>query len=67
MRAKEMPGHIIADIEEIHKRKRVVDPRAELLPVMLPTGVEAEDKVPGKYIRHTITAARDTTPHLLRR
>jgi osmotically-inducible protein OsmY/sporulation protein YlmC with PRC-barrel domain len=31
----------------------VVDPRAELLLVMLPTGVEAEDKVPGKYIRHT--------------
>ena len=53
MRAKEMLGNIIADIEEIHKRKRVVDPRAELLPVMLPTGVEVEDKVPGKYIRHT--------------
>lgn len=49
-----MLGHIIADIEEeIYKRKRVVDPRAELLLVMLPTGVEAEDKVPGKYIRHT--------------
>jgi osmotically-inducible protein OsmY len=30
-----------------------VDPKADLLPVMLPTGVEAEDKVPGKYIRHT--------------
>ena len=53
MRAKEMLGNIIADIEEIHKRKRVVDPRAELLLVMLPTGVEAEDKVPGKYIRYT--------------
>lgn len=31
----------------------VVDPKANLLSVMLPTGVEAEDKVPGKYIRHT--------------
>jgi len=31
----------------------VVDPKADLLPVMIPTGVEAEDKVPGKYIRHT--------------
>jgi len=31
----------------------VIDPKAELLPSMLPTGVEAEDQVPGKYIRHT--------------
>ncbi len=31
----------------------VVDPKADLLPVMIPTGVEAEDIVPGKYIRHT--------------
>lgn len=31
----------------------VVNPKADLLPVMIPTGVEAEDKVPGKYIRHT--------------
>jgi osmotically-inducible protein OsmY len=31
----------------------VVDPKADLLPIMLPTGIEAEDKVPGKYIRHT--------------
>ncbi len=31
----------------------VVDPRADLLPVLIPTGIEAEDKVPGKYIRHT--------------
>ena len=31
----------------------VVDPKANLLPVMIPTGFEAEDKVPGKYIRHT--------------
>ena len=31
----------------------VVDPKADLLPVMIPTGIVAEDKVPGKYIRHT--------------
>jgi hypothetical protein len=31
----------------------VVDSRADLLPVLIPTGIEAEDKVPGKYIRHT--------------
>jgi osmotically-inducible protein OsmY len=31
----------------------VVDPKAQLLPVLIPTGIEAEDKVPGKYIRHT--------------
>ena len=31
----------------------IVDPKADLLPVMMPTGVEAEDQVPGKYIRHT--------------
>lgn len=31
----------------------LVDPKADLLPVMLPTGIEAEDTVPGKYIRHT--------------
>lgn len=31
----------------------VVDPTTDILPVMLPTGVEAEDQVPGKYIRHT--------------
>lgn len=31
----------------------VVDPKARLLPVLAPTGIEAEDKVPGKYVRHT--------------
>jgi osmotically-inducible protein OsmY len=31
----------------------VVDPEADLLPVMIPLGVEAEDKVPGTYVRHT--------------
>jgi osmotically-inducible protein OsmY len=36
----------------------VVDPKADLQPIMLPTGIEAEDKVPGKYIRHTIVATR---------
>ncbi|TMC22406.1 MAG: BON domain-containing protein [Chloroflexi bacterium] len=30
-----------------------VDPNADLLPVLLPTGMENEDKVPGKYVRHT--------------
>lgn len=30
-----------------------IDPRANLLPVLLPTGIEAEDQVPGEYIRHT--------------
>lgn len=31
----------------------VVDPKAQLLPVLIPTGIEAENKVPGKYTRHT--------------
>ncbi|HEX6479765.1 MAG TPA: BON domain-containing protein [Ktedonobacteraceae bacterium] len=31
----------------------VVDPKARLLPVLVPTGIEAGDKVPGKYVRHT--------------
>jgi osmotically-inducible protein OsmY len=31
----------------------VVDPKAQLLPALMPTGIEAEDKVPGKYTRHT--------------
>jgi len=30
-----------------------VNAHAELLSVLLPTGIEAEDKVPGKYVRHT--------------
>ncbi|MFL5664319.1 MAG: hypothetical protein ACJ8BW_23690 [Ktedonobacteraceae bacterium] len=45
----------------------VVDPRADLLPVMLPTGVEAEDKVPGEiHQAHRIAAVRDTTPLLMK-
>lgn len=31
----------------------IVDPHTDLLPVLLPTGTETEDKVPGKYVRHT--------------
>jgi hypothetical protein len=31
----------------------VIDPKADLLPSMLPTGIEAEDQAPGTYIRHT--------------
>jgi hypothetical protein len=31
----------------------VVDPKARLLPILVPTGIEAEDNVPGKYVRHT--------------
>jgi osmotically-inducible protein OsmY len=31
----------------------VVNPKADMLPVMESTGFVAEDKVPGKYIRHT--------------
>jgi len=31
----------------------VVNPKAGMLQVMSSTGVESEDKVPGKYIRHT--------------
>jgi osmotically-inducible protein OsmY len=31
----------------------VIDPKTELLPALLPTGVETDDPVPGKYVRHT--------------
>ena len=31
----------------------VIDPKADLLPVLSPTGVEGEDQVPGRYVRHT--------------
>lgn len=31
----------------------VIDSTANQLPAMLPTGIEAEDQVPGKYVRHT--------------
>jgi hypothetical protein len=31
----------------------IVNPKADMLQVMTSTGVEREDKVPGKYIRHT--------------
>jgi hypothetical protein len=45
----------ISKMQKFHfgRNDLVVDPKADLLPIMIPTGVEAEDKVPGKYIRHT--------------
>jgi osmotically-inducible protein OsmY len=30
-----------------------INPNVDMLPVLSPTGIEAEDQVPGKYIRHT--------------